>query len=307
MSGTGEIPSVLGGQVWMIRPDKAAQEAHPCLWMQAGVVALKGCNNFYDCTSCKYDAGMRKQVESGKKQSWQDAMRHRPDLERACRHSLTGRIPHRLCAYDYQCASCDFDQLFEDFLNPKTQSRPSGMLQVKGFDVPQDHYFHEGHAWARIESGGCLRVGLDDFSLRVFGEADGLDLPLMGYELNQGTAGWGLRRKGNLADVLSPVDGIVTEVNEAIRENPRMANQEPYGEGWLFVVHHPNLKKTVKPLMADEDCLGWMNAEVQTLEEMIEAVAGPLAADGGTIAGDVYGSLPGLGWEKLARRFLKTG
>jgi hypothetical protein len=40
------IGSVLGGQVWMIKPDKKAQAENPCLWMQAGVVKFKSCNNY---------------------------------------------------------------------------------------------------------------------------------------------------------------------------------------------------------------------------------------------------------------------
>jgi hypothetical protein len=76
-----EIGAVLGGQVWMIRPDKDAKSANPCLWMQAGVVEFKNCNNFYDCTTCKYDRGMKKQVEKGKHLTWQDAMRKRPALK----------------------------------------------------------------------------------------------------------------------------------------------------------------------------------------------------------------------------------
>jgi hypothetical protein len=49
-----------------------------------------------------------------------------------------------------------------------------------------------------------------------------------------------------------------------------------------------------------------MNHEVHRLEEMIESVAGPLAADGGYLTDDVYGAMPSLGWDNLTREFLKT-
>ena len=111
-----EIGAVMGGQVWMVKPDKKAQAANPCIWMQAGVADFKSCNNFNDCTTCKYDLGMQKKVEKGKQISWQDAMRKRPSLDRICRHSLTNRIAKRACAYDYQCSSCDFDQFASDLL-----------------------------------------------------------------------------------------------------------------------------------------------------------------------------------------------
>ena len=309
-AGDGEsqqaIESVLGGQVWLVKPDRKAKAAAPCLWMQAGVVKFKSCDNYYDCTSCKYDHAMDQKVAKGKQISWQDAMKRRPDLDRVCRHSLTGRIENRMCAYDYECGKCDFDQYFEDVWTTKTKSSPAEMMRIKGFDVPMGYYFHNGHAWARIESGGYIRVGLDDFALKVLGEADALDLPLIGKELDQNKAGWGLKRKDNLADVLSPVDGVIMEVNSTVRENPKLANDEPYGDGWLFMVRTPDVKGTMKKLMVDQDSLNWINAEVSHLETMIEEVAGPLAADGGYLADDIYGNLPDLGWKNLTRTFLKT-
>ncbi len=301
-----EIGTVLGGQVWMVKPDKDAKTANPCIWMQAGVVEFKNCNNFYDCTTCKYDLGMNKKVEAKKQISWQHAMRRQPGLERACRHSLTNRIEKRSCAYDYECSKCDFDQFFEDVWTAKTRSLPNEIQQVKGFDVPMGYYFHNGHTWVRIESGGYIRIGLDDFALKLLGKADALELPNMGKELDSGKVGWGLTRKENLADVLSPVDGVIMEVNSQVRENPEQANREPYGGGWLFMVRTPDIKKAAKKLMDDTASLGWMNGEVGKLESMIEEKAGPLAADGGFLADDIYGNIPDLGWGNLTRTFLKT-
>jgi glycine cleavage system H lipoate-binding protein len=301
-----EIGAVMGGQVWMVKPDKKAKAANPCLWMQAGVVKFKNCDNYYDCTTCKYDNAMGQKAAKGKQLTWQAAMRLRPDMDRVCRHSLTQRIDTRICAYDYECGKCDFDQYFEDVWTTKNQSLPFEIQQVKGFDVPMGYYFHNGHAWARIESGGNIRIGLDDFSLKLLGQADAFDLPLMGKELDQGKAGWGLKRKDNNADVLSPIDGVIVEVNSKVRENPVLANREPYSDGWLFMVRTPDVKKTMSKLMTDQNSLAWINEEVSHLENMIEEVAGPLAADGGHLADDIYGNLPDLGWDKLTKKFLKT-
>ncbi len=301
-----EIPSVLGGQVWLVKPDKEAKASHPCLWMQAGVAKFKNCTNYYDCTACAYDLAMAKKAADGKQLSWQEAMKRKPDRARVCRHSLTQRIDHRLCAYDYECAKCDFDQFFEDVWTPKSTSFPGEIQRIKGFDVPMGYYFHNGHAWARIESGGYIRIGLDDFSLKLLGKADKLELPLMGKELDHNKAGWGLQRKDNHADVLSPVDGVIVEVNSKVRENPELTNRQPYSEGWLFMVRTPDVKATMNKLMVDEAGISWISGEVQQLEQMIEEVAGPLAADGGYLAEDIYGNLPQLGWNNLTKRFLKT-
>ncbi|MCF8030332.1 MAG: hypothetical protein K9K39_05505 [Desulfohalobiaceae bacterium] len=298
------LDAVLGGQVWRVKPDEEPKTQNPCLWMQAGVVKFKTCNNFYDCTTCKYDQGMQKKVGEGKQTSWQEAMRRKPELERTCRHTLTQRIGHRLCAYDYQCSSCDFDQYFEDYLAPQTPGLPPEIHQIRGFDVPVGYYFHRGHTWARIESGGYLRIGMDDFALKVFGEMDRFELPLMGNELDQSRPGWDMERKGNRAEVLAPVGGIICEVNTALLERPAQANQGPYEEGWMFLVRHPNLKKAMENLMSDTDSMEWTKQEVRTLESLVEEVSGPMAADGGVFGEDIYGSLPELDWSRLSRTFL---
>jgi glycine cleavage system H lipoate-binding protein len=306
IAGGKEIGSVLGGQVWLVKPDRKAKADFPCLWMTAGVVKYKNCNNFFDCTNCTFDRGMHHQVEKGKRISWQQVMRRKPDLERSCRHSLTGRIAGRTCAYDYRCEKCDFDQYFEDIWSNRIAGHRAEVQNIKGFAVAADHYFHDGHTWARIESGGIIRIGMDDFALKLLGAADGFELPLTGKELDAGRPGWGLKRRNHAADVTSPVDGVIVEVNSGVRENPGLTNRSPYGDGWLFTVHHPDIKATVKNLMANAETLSWLDNEVLKLEEMIEDTAGPLAADGGYLREDIYGNLPGLGWENLTKTFLKT-
>ena len=306
LAGQGAIGSVLGGQVWMVKPDRDAKATNPCLWMQTGIVNFKNCNNFYDCTTCKYDVGMRMRVEDGKQLSWQDAMRMREGLDRICRHSLTNRIEKRACAYDYECSHCEFDQFFEEVWSTKAAGFAGESQFIKGFELPTGHYFHNGHTWVRIESGGYIRVGMDDFSHKLLGRADAFDLPLMGKELNKERAGWGMKRRENSADLLSPIDGVIVEVNSNLRERPAVAKEEPYNAGWMFVVQTPDVKGTIKGLMSGDEPVDWMNRELSALESMIEGVAGPLAADGGYLTDDIYGNLPDLGWKNITKRFLGT-
>ena len=58
-AASNELEAVLGGQTWMITPDKAAKVENPCIWMQAGVVRSKDCGIDYDCPACRFDRAMR--------------------------------------------------------------------------------------------------------------------------------------------------------------------------------------------------------------------------------------------------------
>lgn len=282
------------------------KHARPCIWMTAGVVDQKHCTHYYDCTSCKYDTAMGHKAEAGKHISWPEALRNRAGKDRTCRHAMTNRAGHRTCPLNYNCFHCEFDQMFEDTLSLNAGHDQVETRDVKGFKLANGYYFHSGHTWTCIDNGGIIRVGMDDFTFKVLGAPNGLDLPLTGQELNRDKPGWGIRRNQNCADVLSPVDGIVTNVNPLVANASDRPEKQPYEDGWLFTVHHSSIKKAVQHLMKDEACVDWLNQEVSTLETMIEAVAGPLSADGGILSHDVYGNLPALGWKNLTRRFLKT-
>jgi len=279
---------------------------HPCLWMQAGVVKKKECTHHFDCATCKYDAGMYKMAAMGRHIFWQDAMRQHDSLDRTCRHTMTGRADHRACPMNYNCSRCDFDQLFEETLSPAMACDLGEIEKIKGFKLTKSGYYHSGHTWARIEDGGVIRIGMDDFAFKVLGGPDGFDLPLIGKELNQSQAGWGIRRQNNFADVQSPVNGIITRVNQGVQKSPHLPEQDPYSAGWLFTVHNSDSKGAFKNLMADEQSVDWLSREVTDLEQMIEKVTGPLAADGGFLRSDVYSNLPTLGWRNLTRKFLGT-
>jgi glycine cleavage system H lipoate-binding protein len=147
---------------------------------------------------------------------------------------------------------------------------------------------------------------MDDFAMKLLGSPDAFELPLIGKELFQNRSGWGLKREMNAADVLSPVDGVIVEVNAQLRDKPSLANREPYGAGWLFAIRNSDIKGGIANLMDDTASTPWMAEEVGKLEGMIEAVTGFLAADGGFITGDIYGKLPGLGWRNLTKTFLRT-
>jgi hypothetical protein len=85
-----------------------------------------------------------------------------------------------------------------------------------------------------------------------------------------------------------------------------MADQNPYSEGWIIRVHTRNLRQEVKNLLIGNETKVFIEEDVDSLYQLIEEKAGPLAADGGFLGSDIYGNLPELGWENLQKRFLRT-
>ena len=284
-----------------------------CIWMKAGVINFRLCDNAFDCTTCPFDKAMTKALEKtaplAKKkaqESWRERMRLRYGDQRECRHMLSGRVQHKICTNDFRCDVCEFDQSLDDAELHEHIDRPV-VHRILGYQVPDNYYYHRGHGWARVEYGGRVRFGLDDFSLKLLGPVDEYRLPSLGKKIGQSDVGLSLARESNEAEVLSPVTGTVVAVNHKVLRQPQLSNKRPYTEGWLIVVEPEKLKGNLKNLLfAKKEVDGWMGHEVERLHNLVMAEHGPLAATGGEPIDDIYGNAPEIGWKKLVHDFLLT-
>ena len=289
--------------------------------MLAGVVRRKYCEIDYHCEACRFDRALRRtarensqlrqqggipQGKSGRIVYWKDRLRDLPAWKQPCLHHMKGRIEFRACTHDYQCGNCEFDQYFSDQYTVHAVVRPVDVLDVKGFKLPHGYYLHRGHTWVKIEEGSTVRIGLDDFALRLLGPLDRVDAPLMGKELKQDRDDILLSRSSNSARVQSPISGVVTDINPELREKGNLANQDPYTRGWVMRLHSDSLRHDLKNLMIGRQASEYLDGEIDRLYEVIEEEAGPLAADGGYLGDDIFGNLPGTSWQKLTRQFLRT-
>lgn len=91
-----------------------------CVWMKAGVVNFKTCENEFDCSSCLFDKAIGRGLDTKPTSldSWTKVMRNKPSFEKECMHMLTGRVQFKLCSHNYECKDCQYDQfLYEEDLS----------------------------------------------------------------------------------------------------------------------------------------------------------------------------------------------
>ncbi len=301
--------------------NQAANNEHPCIWMQAGVVPKKFCWIDFQCAACAYDRAMQRvasenlhlkengKIPRGKRGRivfWKDKLRELPVWKQPCLHHMIGHIEFRACTRDYQCGNCEFDQYFSDQFAVHAVVQPVDVLDIKGFKIPHGFYLHPGHTWVKIEEGSTVRVGLDDFARRLLGPLDQIQAPLMGKQMEQDRPDIALDREGNNARLLSPVSGVVTDINPELRERGSRADEDPYSEGWILRLHCSNLRQDLKSLMIGAQAGEFIDAEVDRLYQVIEETAGPLATDGGYLCDDIFGNLPQIGWQQITRVFLRS-
>lgn len=96
--------------------------------------------------------------------------------------------------------------------------------------------YTKDHEWVDAGSDGVAVVGITVHAQDALGDVVFVDLPNVGETYAQGEVAGVVESVKAAADVFMPVSGEVTEVNEALRADPSLANSAPEAEGWFFKV-----------------------------------------------------------------------
>jgi glycine cleavage system H lipoate-binding protein len=175
---------------------------------------------------------------------------------------------------------------------------------VAGFQVPENVRYHAGHTWALSESRELVRVGMDDFASKLIGKVESISLPQRGRWVRQGQKIWTIFRDGKSVDMVSPIEGTVSDVNEAVVKDPELARKDPYGEGWLVTVQAPDSKVNFRNLLGGALARMWTeDSALRLRKRMPIAMSAALAQDAGVAVDDISAHLPEEDWATLTKEF----
>lgn len=177
---------------------------------------------------------------------------------------------------------------------------------VEGFHVPERLSYHPGHSWLVRERKNVVRIGIDEFAAALAGKLERVELPKPGQWVRQGQPTVALYRDGEKAEMVSPTEGEVLEVNAEVLANPQVLRNDPYHRGWLLSLHVPDEESTGRNLVPKGLVREWMREAVARLYAHQPALAGAVAADGGRPAEDLLAALPDKSWKEVTGEFFLT-
>jgi len=91
------------------------------------------------------------------------------------------------------------------------------------------------HEWVEFLNDTTVRIGISDFAQQALGDLVFINLPEEGDTVTAGQALGDLESVKAVSDILSPVTGTVTAVNQAVIDQPELINGNPY-ENWFIEV-----------------------------------------------------------------------
>ena len=101
--------------------------------------------------------------------------------------------------------------------------------------------FTPDHEWINIEDHEAATCGITLHAQDALGDVVFVDLPEVGRSFAKGEIAGVVESVKAAADIYMPVSGEVVEVNEALRNEPGLANTDPLGNGWFFKVKIANM------------------------------------------------------------------
>lgn len=93
--------------------------------------------------------------------------------------------------------------------------------------------YTDTHEWVRIE-GDVAIVGITEYAQEQLGDVVFVELPAKGQEVTRGEEVAVVESVKAASEVVSPVSGVVLEINDRLAEEPRKVNHDPHGDGWFF-------------------------------------------------------------------------
>ena len=94
--------------------------------------------------------------------------------------------------------------------------------------------YSKDHEWVK-EEGGEYTVGITDYAQSELGDLVFVNLPEEGDSVTKGESFSDVESVKAVSDVLSPLTGVVSAINEAVLDAPESINSSPY-EAWFVKV-----------------------------------------------------------------------
>ena len=101
---------------------------------------------------------------------------------------------------------------------------------------PDNRRYTQEHEWVMIDSADTSTAvaGITDYAQEQLGDIVYFELPQIGDNVTHLGKMGEVESVKAVSDLFSPIDGVVTEINEKLLDHPELVNEDPFGEGWII-------------------------------------------------------------------------
>ena len=189
-----------------------------------------------------------------------------------------------------------------------------GIFNESSVDVPKGLYYDKSHTWAFMEKNGFVKIGIDDFLIRITGNINKLRMKEQGEKINKGEAVLSIIQNGKQLTIKSPISGIIKSINKQIIENPAIVNSSTFNEGWIYTIEPTNWTRELQFLLIADVYKEWLKNEFSRLKDFFATIrvsnnnefATIILQDGGEIKENILADYGPEVWEDFQTKFINT-
>lgn len=115
--------------------------------------------------------------------------------------------------------------------------------------VREDLLYTDTDEWVKMVDDSVV-IGITDYAQKKLRHVVSVELPEVGREVKKGDVIATLESVKAIADIYTPIDGTIVEVNNSLLSSPDLINKDPYGNGWIAKI---KLSGTLPKLLAPEE------------------------------------------------------
>jgi len=133
-------------------------------------------------------------------------------------------------------------------------------MKIEEYEMPDDLYYHAEHTWVK-KDGDIVTVGLNDFAQKMAGIIKRVQTLEEEDEVQKDKPCGTISSGKWTGKLYSPVTGKIVEVNEDVEDEPKLINDSPYSEGWIFKVKLSD-EDELESLMKADAIENWLKGEI---------------------------------------------
>ncbi len=204
-----------------------------------------------------------------------------PEREIKCVWMTAGLISYKLCKYNLQCDRCPLDRELRNIppedIEESVRFDPGTPLNGEGSEVQSSKeelinvkrslFYHAGHTWIKFEKYDEVRVGIDHFLAKLLRGVQVIILPMPKRRGVYGETLCSIIQEGGILNVIFPINGIVLEVNQKLKDYPQLICKDPLKDGFLLTMRPKDFQQDQKHLFYGEYAFDWCKKEWERFKE----------------------------------------
>lgn len=119
-------------------------------------------------------------------------------------------------------------------------------------NIPAELKYTREHEWVKDNGDGTVTVGITDFAQGELGDIVFVELEPEGSEFEQDEVFGTVEAVKTVSELYAPLGGKITEINEALEDDPELVNNDPYGDGWMVKIKMADSSELEALLSAEE-------------------------------------------------------